>query len=504
MPMQAEYPPPLRRALIITACSLCTVLTLLPTSILNVALPSMQAELGATTDEISWSLTSYLVAGAVILPLSGFLTDRLGARRLMLACVIAFAAISLLAGITTHLELFVLLRFLQGLVGAPLQPLAQLVILETTPPEERPAALATWSMSTTVVPILGPTIGAWFTEHLSWHWCFYISLPIAALTLLVAVPSVPRFAPRPRTIDWPGFLCLAAAIAALQFTLDRGNRVDWFESPTIRATATIVALGFAGFLLSNRYGTGKPIFSLRLFRDRNFMAGSLISLAGFVGLFGAMVLQPLLMVSLLNYPVMTAGNVMMARGLASAVAMAVATWMARRMAVGTVMLVGAVFSAAGLIMLTRLSLETSLSMLALATVIHGFGIGLIMMPASTVVFMTLVPQDRPDASGLISLLRLLGQSMGISLSVMLLTRMSQTNWNQLGGHIQAVNPALNAYAAPLGWAGDDPRTVALAGFEVWRQASMVAMVDVFVFLLAFLLVTLPMVLVLRRTRLMAA
>ncbi|MGE0385842.1 MAG: DHA2 family efflux MFS transporter permease subunit [Gammaproteobacteria bacterium] len=501
----SAYPSPLRRTFILAATSLSAIAALLQTSMLNIALPNMQAELGATADEISWSITSFLVATAIMTPMCGFLSDRLGARRLTVVCMIGFGITSLTCGLATSLDTFIGLRLLQGLFGGPIMPLTQLILIDNNPPEDRPRALAAWTMSTTVTPIFGPSLGAWLTEHLSWRWCFFFSIPIAVLAILITLRSLPPSLRRPRSFDWLGFIAMACAVGALQFVCDRGNRADWFEANEIRVATVVGLAGAAAFFAASLRSGTKPLFNLRVFRDSRFFAANVVGTIMAAGLFGSIVLQPLLLVSLYNYPPTTAGNVMMLRGLVTAVAMAAVPALMRVVPVWTLVALGMGITAAGLMGLAWLPLDTDTFWFLVPTCVHGIGVGVAFLPITVTAFAGIRAEDRPDASSLFGLTRAVGQSIGVSLNILLLTRMTQVSWNELGAHVQAANPALEHYAGGMGLAATDPRTIATVAAEINRQAGMIAMTDAFLAMAWFLLLAMPLALLLReRTRTLGA
>lgn len=476
---------------------MATVMQVMNISLVNIALPHMQAELGATPDEISWALTSYLIATAIFIPTTGYLADRFGSRQVLIWGSIVFTAISVLCGLSTHLGEFVFLRLLQGIAGAPLVPVAQLVMIENHPPEEQTRALAYWSTASMVVPVFGPTVGAWLTDALNWRWCFHLCVPLGVLTVLLTAHAVPQARTRRRPMDWTGFGFMMLAVGGLQYALDRGNRVDWFDAGEIRIAVLLAAAGFAAFVLHSRRSRVRPIFSLTLLRDRNLLAASVMMSVFAITLFGTMVVQPMLLVTLLHYPPMTAGVLMAVRAICTAATMLAAPNIMAGLGIRGTLITGTALVSAGTWGMASMSLDVDAVGFALPTVLHGLGLGMLFLPATTIAFVTLAAEQRSDASGLYNLFRSLGQSLGISLNVMLLTRMTQTSWNQLSGHVDRFNPALGAYAGQLGLRPDDPATLGVVAAELGRQATMVAMLDVFVFLTWFGLVTLPLVLLIR-------
>ncbi len=486
-----------QRFLLTVAVMASTVMQVLDTTIVNVALPQMQGELGATPDQISWVLTSYLVAAAVVMPLTGFFTALLGRKRYLLISIGGFVVASMLCGIAQNLTEIVLFRMLQGVFGASLVPLAQAIMVDTYPLEERPRAMAIWGMGVMVGPIAGPTLGGWLTEILDWRWTFFINLPVGILSFLLAGAHVPDTPRRQRRMDWSGFLFLGLAIGGLQYFLDRGNGKDWFDSQEILIAAGIGTVGLALFLRHSLRDQGHALFSLQIFRDRNFVTASVVIVALGLGMYGAMVLQPMMLEGLMGYPTATAGLVMAPRGIASMVSMMLVSRLMKTMDARHIILAGVVLSAWGSYLCTHFSLDSTALQIVFPSLLQGFGLGFIMVPLSTIALASMRPQLVPDASGLYSLLRTLGSSVGIALVTTLYSRQTQMNWQTLGAGLQPYNPALQQYAARLPASEAGGVEVAQLAGEVLQQAGMVAVVNTFWWITASFLAMLPLVLLLR-------
>ncbi len=491
---------PANRILIILAVMSATLMQVLDTTIVNVALPHMQGELGATTDQISWVLTSYLVSSAIFMPLTGYFTDRMGRRRYLLLSVVGFVVSSVLCGVSLNLGEIVVFRLMQGVFGAALVPLSQAIMTDIYPVEERGKAMAIWGLGVMVGPILGPTLGGWLTEIASWRWTFYINLPVGILSTLLSWRYVPDTETRERHMDWTGLSLLAAGIAGLQYFLDRGNQRDWFAATDIRAAAVIAVLALSLFIYrSLARKVANPVFDIRILADRNFGASCTVIVAMGFALFGGMVAQPVLIESLLNYPVVTTGLVMAPRGVAMAFSMiVVGRLVARsdpRMLVGFGMLV----SAAGSYAMTWYSLDVDKFWLVWPGLLQGFGMGFVFVPLSTVAYATLPRARIPEAAGLFSLMRTIGSAIGISLVSTLITRESQVAWQELGAHVNPFNPAWPDYLRSLGLAPTDSKALALAASQIAQQAGIVAIVDVFKIMAWSFVLMLPLVFLLQRS-----
>jgi DHA2 family multidrug resistance protein len=487
------------RFLVTLAVMSSTVMQVLDTTIVNVALPQMQGQLSATPDQISWVLTSYLVASGIFMPLTGYFTDRVGQRQYLLISIFGFVVTSALCGLSTNLGEIVLFRLLQGAFGASLVPLSQAIMVQTFPLEERGKAMAIWGVGVMVGPILGPTLGGYLTEVLSWRWTFFINLPVGILSLLLTWRHIPDTEKRPRGMDWRGLTLLFFAIGGLQFVLDRGNEDDWFDSNRIKLIALISLASFIGFVYHGLARQGRVLFHLQIFRDRNFTTASLLLAVFGLGLYGTMILQPLMLESLLGYPTLTTGFMMAPRGVASMISMMVVGKLINRVDPRLLICTGILIFSAGSIVMTHYNLEISPTWVVWPIIVQGLGLGMVFVPLSTVAFSTLAPQYSADAAGVFSLLRTIGSSIGISIVATVLTRHTQMAWNQIGGHIKVFNPALGHYLGGLGVNAQSPAAAPVLAHELARQAQMVAYVDSFLFVTWSFLLMLPLVFVMKHT-----
>lgn len=470
------------RVLLTVAVMAATVMQVLDSTIVNVSLPHMQGQLGATSDEISWVLTSYLVSSAIMMPLTGFFTDRLGRRRFLLLSIAGFVLSSMLCGLAQSLAQIVVFRLAQGIFGAALVPLSQAILVDIYPPSERARAMSIWSMGVMVGPIMGPTLGGYLTETLSWRWNFYINVPVGVLTLLLVLNYCPQSPRRERSMDWTGLALLSTAIAGLQIVLDRGNDDDWFSSSFILVTAIVAGLCLAGFVAYSLTTRRHPVFDLSVLTDRNFLAAGLVTTLMTLGMFGATFVQPILLERMLDYPTTTTGLVMGPRGIATLISMNLAGRAIGRIDTRLIVTFGILVCAAGSLQMAYYSLDVSPFSIIWPTAIQGFGIGFIFVPLATLQLSTLKPHQTAEGAGLASLLRALGQSLGVSIIATLLTRFGQTEWTLLGGYLNPYNPAFQAWLARTGLHAADPAAVALLGQELGRQSQMLALVNVMKFI----------------------
>lgn len=476
-----------------------TLIQVLDTTIVNVALPHMQGELGATSDQISWVLTSYLVSSAICMPLTGYFADVLGRKRFLLICISGFVIASAFCGISQSVTQIVIFRLLQGIFGAGLVPLSQAIMADSYPPEERGKAMAIWGVGVMVGPVLGPTLGGWLTEVSSWRWTFYINVPVGALSLFLASQFVPETLKRVRRMDWSGFAMLTIGIAGIQYVLDRGNQQDWFAADDIRISAVLGVLGLASFIFYSLKFGARAVFDVRIFKDRNFAMSCLIMGAMGLGMYGSLVLQPILLEGLLGYPIITTGIVMAPRGIATAITMMIAGRLVGVIDTRLLVLGGVAVSALGSWMMTFYSLDITTINIVLPAFLQGIGLGLIFVPLSTIAYATLERSRMAEAAGIYSLVRTIGSAIGISIVITVMTHQTQIIWNELGAHINVFHEALIEYLRRLHLAPTDPRGLAFVARQVETQAQLGAMLDVFKLITLSYAFMLPLLLLLKKS-----
>ena len=485
----------------ITVCvMLATIMQALDTTIANVALPYMQGTLSATLDQINWVLTSYIVAAAIMTPVTGFLAARFGRKRLFLVTVAGFTAASVLCGMAASLSQMVLFRLLQGVFGAPLVPLSQSVLLDSYPREQHGSAMAMWGVGVMVGPILGPTLGGWLTEYYNWRWVFYINLPVGILTFLGLSAFLSETVKNVElSFDWFGFLMLSLAIGSLQMMLDRGEQLDWFGSREIVIETALAGLAFYLFLV-HTFTSDRPFISPAMFRDRNFAVGLFfIFVVGIILLATLALLTPYLQ-NLMGYPVLTAGTVLAPRGIGTMVAMMIVGRLIARVDPRLLVLFGLVLTAAVLWEMTGFTPDVSKWTLVRTGIVQGLGLGFMFVPLSTITFATLAPAYRTQGTALFSLLRNLGSSIGISFVTFLLARNTQIMHADLAAHVTPFNQALREGAAARIWnLGTLAGRAALDG-EITRQATIVAYANDFKLMMLVTLAAMPMIVLLRKAR----
>ncbi len=483
---------------VVVAVMLTAVLEVLDMTIVNVALPHMLGAFGATTDQITWVLTSYLVSSAVVMPLTGYLSARLGRRRLLIGAISGFVTASALCGMAWSLDSMVAFRLLQGVCGATLVPLSQAIMFDAFPPEKRGQAMAIWGLGIIVAPILGPTLGGYLTEGLGWRFVFYINLPVGALALLLISGKFETVAIRRNKTDWPGLILMALAIGSLQFFLDQGQSRDWFSSQLIQLLAFVSIVSFVAFFAR---GWRKPdnIVDLGLLRDRNFMLACLTILTFGLGMFGSIALLPLLTQSLLGYPANVAGELFIPRGIASGITMLlVGSVLLRVFGARRLIIAGLIIAALGTAAMANYSLTVDPWALIWPGIIQGIGMGLIFVPLSTIAYQGLPASKTDEAAGLYGLMRSLGSSIGIAITSSLLVHQAAEHRVRLAEQLNPYNPHFHAWLSARGIEVTDPNAIPLAADEIQRQAQMMAFVDIFWFLACSFAALLPLALLLRK------
>jgi MFS transporter, DHA2 family, multidrug resistance protein len=479
---------------------LATIMQALDTTIANVALPHMQGTFSATQDQITWVLTSYIVAAAIMTPPTGWLAARFGRKRLYLVSVAGFTVASVLCALAMTIDEAVIFRLLQGAFGAALVPLSQATLLDSYPREKHGSAMAIWGLGIMVGPILGPMLGGWLTDNYSWRWVFYINVPVGALAFFVISTFVPETKRDSKLgFDVFGFLMLSLAIGAFQMFLDRGESKDWFGSYEIMFEAAIAGLAFYLFLV-HTFTTDKPFISPAIFRDRSFSASLVLIFIVGVILYATMALMPPFLQNLLNYPVVTTGLLLAPRGVGTMIAMLVVGRAMRWIDPRLVLVAGLGLSAYSLYWMEGFSLYVSSREIILSGVVQGIGLGFTWVPLSTVAFATLPVERRTEAAGLFSLLRNVGSSAGISLVTVLLAQNTQINHASLVAGITPYTHLLDDPAVKRFW---DPWTTAGAlalNGEITRQASMIAYINDFKLMMIVTLLSFPFVLLLSSPR----
>ncbi|CDX62571.1 multidrug efflux system protein [Mesorhizobium plurifarium] len=485
------------RGLITVALMLATIMQALDTTIANVALPTMTGDLGASPDNINWVLTSYIVAAAIMTPVTGWLADRLGRKELFLASVVGFTIFSMLCGLAWSLETMVLFRLLQGVFGAAIVPLSQTFLLDINPKERHGQAMAIWGAGIMLGPILGPTLGGWLTENFNWRWVFFINLPVGILAFLGMAAYLPVIAKRVRGFDFFGFAMLSLGVGALQLLLDRGGEVDWFNSAEIWIELALSLTGFWVFII-HTVTSEHPFIDPKIFLDRNFVTG-----LGFIFVMGVLILAsmsllPPMLANIFGYPTVTIGVVLGPRGIGTMISMLVVGRIMHRIDARILVAIGFLLTAQSLYTMASFTPQMDNWLIITSGVIQGLGMGMVFVPLSAVAFATLDARYRTDATSLFSLVRNLGSSIGVSVVAALMVRNTQINHTELSTFINPYNP--NLWAASPAAAAGDPAALSQVDLAVNAQAMMISYINDFKLLMVMTLVAIPFVILLRKPK----
>ncbi len=435
------------RGLITVCLMIATLMQALDSTIANVALPYMQGSLSATSDQITWVLTSYVVAAAIMTAPVGWLAARFGRKNLFVACVFGFTVTSMMCGAAQTLPQMVVFRLLQGMFGAALVPLSQSTMLDIYPPEQRGSAMAIWGMGVMVGPILGPTLGGYLTDVYNWRWVFYVNLPFGILCIVGLLALMPKAGTSAGLkFDWIGFGVLALGIGAFQLMLDRGQDRDWFTSNEIITEAVLAGLGIYLFL-AHLLTAERPFISPRMFKDINYSTSLVMMFAvGAVLLATSALLAPYLQ-TLANYPVATAGLVMAPRGIGTMAAMLVAGRLSARVDPRKLMAVGVLLLVWSLWVMMRWTPDVSEGSLIGTIIVQGAGLGFVFIPLQVIAFATLEPRLRTDGTALLSLFRNVGSAIGVSVTSAMLAHNIQVEHEQLGSFVTPFSRALQGHGA---------------------------------------------------------
>jgi DHA2 family multidrug resistance protein len=485
--------------LLIVGVMTASLLQVLDITIANVAIPHMQSTLGATPDTISWVLTSYIIASAVAMPITGWLADRIGSRRLFLISVTLFVGASMLCGLAQNLQEMVLFRALQGVGGAFIAPLSQSSLLDTTRPSRQPQIIALWGMGVMIGPILGPVLGGWLTEAASWRWVFFVNVPVGVLCLAILFAELPGRPLRRRRFDLFGFAMFGLALASLQLLLDRGNVLDWFASLETWLWCGL-AVSTAWVAVIHSATAKEPLFERTMFADVNFAVSLVFMVVVGAVMFATMALLPPMLQGLFGYNVIDTGMVLMPRGIGVLISMQLSGLLMRRgVDARWLVAIGFLIGAWSLYDMAAWNLATDRSHFVWTGLLQGLGIGLVFIPLNATAFATLPPHLRTDGSSLLNLTRSVGSSVGISIVMTLLARNLQRNHEELAGY---VTPQISATLdlstldrfQQYGAAG-----LGMIDAEVNRQAAMIAYLNDFYLMMWLSLAAVPLVLLMRKS-----
>ncbi len=487
---------PGRRTLVTIAIMLAVLIQVLDTTIANVALPHMQASLGATQESINWVLTSYIVAAAITIPISGWLADKVGRKRLLVIAVIGFTIASFLCAIATSLPEMVMFRLIQGITGAFLVPLAQATMFDINPPEKHAQAMALFGGGIMIGPILGPVLGGWLTESYDWRWVFLVNIPVGTLAALMLLRYMPKTPKNEHKFDVFGFALLGLALGGLQMALDRGQQLDWLQSWEVWLEFALFIGAMWMFVIHTMTGR-QPIFSREMFMDRNFSLGLLFMAVTGVLLLAGLALLPPLLQRLYGYSVLQSGILTAPRGVGTLISMLLAGRLVGKVDLRILVALGMGLMGWSLHMMTGFAIDMGKGPIIWSGVVQGLGLGLVFVTMQALAFATLKPEMRTHAASLLNLSRNIGGSIGISIVTTLLARNLQVAHADMVSHVtdQVLPTITQGVVAQLGLPASS--ALALADAEITRQAAFIAYLDDFWIMQWITFASIPLVLLLR-------
>jgi len=501
MPNSAPSAVPGLRRNMVTICSMtATIMQALDTTIANVALPYMQGTLSASQDQINWVLTSYIVAAAIMTAPVGWVANRFGRKRIFIICAGGFTIASVMCGLAQDITQMVTFRLMQGVFGAALVPLSQAVMLDSYTLQERAKAMSIWGMGVMMGPIMGPSLGAWLTETYSWHWVFLVNLPFGVFTvlgLLIFMDETKK--DQSLRFDWFGFAALAVGIGSLQLALDRGEQLGWLESNEIFAEFIISAVGFYYFF-AHSLTTAKPFIQFSMFKDRNFITGCIFMAVMGLVLYSTMALASPFLQNVIGYPIITAGMLLATRGFGTFVAMMMVGRLMRYIEARTLIVSGLGLTAFTLFLMAGWTDQTGTTEIVILSIVQGFGFGLVFVPLSTVAFLSLAPHLRTDGTSMLTLMRNVASSIGISIVIAQLTEGSRRTYAILSEHINPFNHAMQMpdVRGMINMSTDAGR--AMADVMVKAQAQIIAFSHDYQMVMVFILVSIPLAIMIGSTK----
>ena len=495
--------------LIAIAVMFGTFMVVLDTTVVNVSLPQIAGSLGATVDEATWALTSYLVANAVVLPLTGWLATVFGRKRLLIVSVAGFTTASLLCGVSNSLFILIFFRVLQGATGAVMQPLSQAILLEAFEPQDRGKAMGFWGLGVVAAPILGPVLGGWLTDNYSWRWVFYINIPVGIAGIIMTRLFVwdPSYLKRrSMVVDYLGIGLLAIGISTLQVALDKGQQEDWFASGFIVFMSIAAAISLVGFVW-RELTTEHPVVDLRVFRIPTFTLGiTITAVLGFV-LYGSLVLLPVMLQTLMGYPPYQAGIAMAPRGMGSFIAMPLVGALTQRFDGRKLVAFGLVLGAFTNLWLSWLNLSAGYWDLFWPQFFQGFALGLLFVPLTTITMAPIAREAMGNATSLFNLMRNQAGGIGIAFVTTMLARRRAYHTAVLTTHVSTYGGTSAAYLENLRSAfiarGADAATAAQRAYAaaagmIARQAAALSFIDLFWLLALFFMASVPLLYFMQR------
>jgi DHA2 family multidrug resistance protein len=497
--------------LVAVTVMLPTLVVIIDTSVVNVSLGHIRGSLSAGIDESTWAITSYLAANAIVIPMTGWLSRFFGRKRFLLVSIVLFTVSSFLCGASWNLRTLIFFRILQGLAGGSLQPMSQAILLETFPRHQHGTAMAIFGIGIMIGPVVGPLLGGWITDNWSWHWVFFINIPIGIVAILMAMAFIvdPDYAgARKVTVDYMGLAFLAVGIGCLQIVLDQGQREDWFASQFILWLSVISFAGLVFFIVNEHYAE-HPIVDLHIFKNLTFASGNIIGFALFFTLFGSLIMLPICLQTLMGYTAFLAGWVLGPGGLMAMISMPIAGRLITRVNPKAVLFVGAMITAWSMLMMSWFNLSTDFYTVALPRVVMGFGMGLVFVPLTTLTMSWIHKEEMGNASSVFNLLRMLGGSFGVAFASTLVSRRAQFHHGRLAEgmsvldrNFQEALPQVSGILKDQGFSPSqlDAGTLVLLYKKLVKEATMMAFNDTFFVLAVLMAIAGLMVLFMKRSQ----
>ena len=493
------------RGLIAFTVMLPTLIEIIDTSIVNVSLDHIRGSLSAGYDEATWTITAYLVSNAVVIPMAGWLARLIGRKNYQIASIALFTFSSFMCGSAWSLNSLVFFRILQGIGGGGLVPISQSILLESFPREKHGQAMAIFGLGAMLGPIVGPLLGGWITDTLSWRWIFFINIPIGILSIIMnilVIQDPPYMQRQKMKIDYWGLAFLTVGLGALQFVLDKGENEDWFNSELIVIMAAVSVIALTLLIIHERF-TEHPVVNLRIFKDRTFTSGATVMFFVFLNLFGSIVLLPIYLQMMMGYTSFYAGLVLGPGGIATMLAMPIVGKLIGRVDPKRFLAVGISICALSTWMMSRFTLQTDFWTFVWPRVALGFGMGMTFIPLTTLT-LSHIPRERmTEATSLYNLLRNLGGSVGIAFTTTMLSRRAQLHQTRLVEQLSPFDPSYQIFRERIGEtlvqkglpaAGAD----GLVYRELIRQSTTLAFTDAFFMICLLILCMLPLVLLMQR------
>ena len=499
---------PIDKWIVALTVMLPTLMVIIDTSVVNVSLDHIRGSLSAGVDESTWSITSYLAANAVIIPMTGWLSRFFGRKRFLMFSILLFTISSLLCGLAWNIQSLIFFRVLQGLAGGSLQPISQSILLETFPPAQHGTAMAIFGMGTMFGPIMGPLMGGWITDNWSWHWVFFINIPIGILSMAMSLWFIhdPHYMKRTVTsVDYWGLMLLSIWVGCLQMVLDKGQREDWFASDFILVLTIIAIAAFVLFIFVELYAE-HPIVDLRVFLSYSFVSGNIVIFFVIAGLFGSIILLPIYLQSLMGYTASLAGMILGPGGIAVFLVMPIIGWSIRVVNPKLIVAIGIVIIAYANYLMSSFNMSADFMSIIWPRVVMSTGMGMVFIPLTTISLSSTPKEEMGNATSVFNLVRNLGGSVGVAFAATMLSRGAQIHQAHLSEHITSFDlgyqNAVNGSAQLLSQQGMDPVTAQQGGVgaiynELLKQAYMLSFNDVFLILTVMMICMLPLILFMR-------